>query len=151
MEGGEGYPDFSAKDVQATPEQESALNKFIERVGEKWSSFPPEQRVYYTQLGLMAAVQAVDTFSTYAGLKAGTAMPYETNQVARFLLDSGGFATLGAAKMAFAAGGISTIEFMQRKFGGGEVSSATNNTLRVVNAIFTGISINNVAVMLGLI
>lgn len=120
------------------------VTRFVEKLSQQWESLPPEKRVYFTQLGFIAAVQAVDTLTTYAGFQAVPGA-METNPVAGFLLDKGGIVVLGLAKMGMAAGQITAVEMVRNKMMKGEISPAINNILRFWNSVYTAVSVNNAA------
>ncbi len=117
--------------------------KFIEQLSQKWSSLSPEQRVYFTQLGLMAVVQAVDVLTTYAALQMVPGA-IEGNPTAGFFLDQGGITLLLVAKMGTAAVQIIALELIRNRMVKGKTGSIPN-VLRLSNSILTAISVSNAA------
>ena len=135
----------SKEEVQPENTQNScSARSFIERLSQKWESLSPEKRVYFTQLGLMAAAQAVDILTTSAVFQTFP-RAMELNPVADFFLDKGGMVTLGLVKMGATAGVITAFELFRNKALDGGTSQLNNNSLRFWNCLLTAASVNNVA------
>ncbi|OGM30126.1 hypothetical protein A3D84_05980 [Candidatus Woesebacteria bacterium RIFCSPHIGHO2_02_FULL_42_20] len=144
-----GNANETIQDVQLEAQQNPSnlATRFIERLSQKWDSLPPEKRVYFTQLGLMVAVQAVDTLTTYAAFQTVPGA-MEQNPVAGFFLDKGGMVALGLAKMGVAAGQITAMELLRNKMLNGETTPINNNIMRFWNSVLTAVSVNNAAHLL---
>ena len=131
---------------ETQPKSLNSVARFMEKLSQKWTSLPPEKRVYFIQLGLLAAMQAADILTTYAATQAvpnGT----EVNPIGHFLLDKGGIAALGLLKMGVATGSIALLEFIRQKKGQNLISPDVNNMLRFGNGIYAAVIINNTALL----
>lgn len=123
------------------------FTEFADRLSQKWQTLPPEKRVYFTQLGLIAAVQAADILTTAVAFQTvpGAA---ELNPIAGFFLDKGGMVALGLAKMGVAAGQITAMEIVRNRMMRRETTPTINNMMRFWNSVLTVASVNNAARLL---
>ncbi len=135
--------------TKGAKKDEITSRNLLERIAHKWHSLEPEERVYVTQLGLLAATQAVDVLTTYVGLTTSGGALSEKGILAGAMLESGGFAALSAIKLSGAASIAAIAEGCRRSIQGNP--APLNISLRLANSITTGIAVCNTAHIIGLL
>jgi hypothetical protein len=121
----------------------------IERV----KSLSNEDRVFFTQLGLLLSYQMADTLTTYVAYVTNSGQ--ESFAASSYLYEHYGFGVymlLKLGAMASMAASLKVAEGMEAKYinkFGDTISNGTNMGMTAMNLYFAAICINNVGVILG--
>lgn len=137
-------PEDQQNDAESSP---NLVTKFTDMLSEKWESLSPENRVYFTQLGLCAAVQVVDTLTTHIGLQSVPGSR-ELNPISGLFLNNGGILSYSLVKLGVIAGEVTALEMVRRSMDDGEVTTRGNNILRLCNTFYTLVCASNISSLL---
>ena len=120
-----------------TEKPDLAGRNFVERLRNKWKGLSDEERIYYSNIGILFAMQALDVATTLTLLGHGVGQ--EANPIVRALLESGPAVFL-AIKLSYPASSHGLLMEAQRR---GNPPSRIITTIRAGNILMAAVVINN--------